>query len=56
VNYRLNENKITKKYEIINLTSKVVVRVFDKKSLALTFLKIVNDPHYGRGGSIASVS
>ena len=47
MNYRLNENKITKKWEIINLTTRVVVRVFDKKSLALTYLSMVNNPRRG---------
>lgn len=47
MNYRLNENKMTKTYEIINLTTRVVVKVMDKKSLALTYLSMINNPHRG---------
>lgn len=50
MNYRLNENKITHLFEIINITSKVVVKTFVIKSKALTYLRIVNNPTHGLDG------
>lgn len=47
MNYRLNENKMTKTFEILNLTSRVVVKVFDKKDLALTYLAMINNHKRG---------
>ncbi len=42
MNYRLVFNKITKKYEIFNVTSKRVVVGFESGSKANAYLNIVN--------------
>lgn len=50
MNYKVNANKVTKLFEVINLSNKVVVKTFKTRSAALTFIKIMNNPTHGRDG------
>lgn len=47
MNYRIYKNKMTSTWQIINLSTKVVVRELTSRDKALTYLRIVNNPRHG---------